>query len=217
MKTVKIRGDIIPNDYKWIYDWLEYDSTCPKDIEGALSQLEEGEDLIVDVNSPGGVVSAGIEIYGMLHGKEHVTFEVTGIAASAAGVITQAGYVRMHPTSMLMIHNVSGSAEGDYHEMDRTSNALQTMNEALASAYAAKSGRALEEIVKDMDRETWITAQKAVELGFADEVIGTGKTETNGIGQLSVTPQMMQQAIKEKEAYDREKEKLELSISLYGE
>lgn len=214
MKTIKIRGDIIQNDYKWIYDWLEYESTCPKDVEAVLAELEEGEDIVVDVNSPGGMVNAGMEIYAMLHGKERVTFEITGVAASAAGVITQAGYVKMHPTSMIMIHNVSGSTAGDYHEMDKMSETLKNMNEAMSSAYAAKSGRKLMEILEIMDRESWITAEKAVEYGFADEIIGKdGTPVTNSLGQLSVTPKMIQRA---RDARKCEKEKLEISLSLYG-
>lgn len=215
-KTIKIKGDIITNDDKWIYDWFEFDSTCPKDVEDILADAEADEEIVVQINSPGGIVSAGMEIYSLLHNRQNVTVEITGIAGSAAGVISQAGRVRMHPVAMIMIHNVSGGTRGDYHDMDRMSEALREMNKAMASAYAAKSGRPLEEVVGLMDKETWITAEKAVEYGFADEVIGqTPNTLTDCLG-LAVTPEMRTQAKREKEARDRERELLEMSMSLYG-
>ena len=59
MAVIDVRGDIIPNDTKWIYDWLEWDSTCPNDIRNALAEKEEGETLTVLINSGGGSVMAG--------------------------------------------------------------------------------------------------------------------------------------------------------------
>ena len=63
MKTVNIVGDIISNDIKWAYDWMEYESTCPNDVQSVIDSLEDGEDLVININSGGGEVFAGQEIY----------------------------------------------------------------------------------------------------------------------------------------------------------
>ena len=88
MKTVTVNGDIICNDMKWIYDWLEYESCCPADVKNAIAELtDENEELKVVINSPGGDVQAGQEIYSILKDiKNHVTIEVQSIAASAASI-----------------------------------------------------------------------------------------------------------------------------------
>ena len=69
---IDVRGDIIGNDDKWIYDWLEWDSTCPDDVKSALQTMPAGEKLIVNINSGGGSVMAGQEIYSLLHGRKDV-------------------------------------------------------------------------------------------------------------------------------------------------
>lgn len=166
---IKIRGDIIPNDYKEVYDWLGYDSTCPKDVEDELKNTA-GE-VVVQINSGGGDVFAGSEIYSMLKDRGNVRIEVLGEAASAASLIAMAGHCCMSPTALMMIHNVSTYAEGDCNEMAHTSETLKEANKAIAAAYCGKTGKSEEEILEMMDQETWLNAKSAKELGFADEVL----------------------------------------------
>lgn len=219
-KEIQIKGDIIPNDMKWAYDWFEYDSTCPKDVDAVIKTMEPEDELVVSINSPGGDVSAGMEIYSILYQKQNVTIEIQGIAGSAAGVISQAGRVRMSPVSMIMIHNVSlHGASGDYHDMDRASEMLRNMNASLANAYAVKSGRDVREIIKLMDKETWLTAQQALAYGFADEIIQETASLVNSYAGLRVTPEMVAKAKEEKKAREeRELEKQTLldSLEFYG-
>lgn len=219
-KEIQIKGDIISNDLKWVYDWLEYDSTCPKDVDTVIKSLTPGDELVVSINSPGGDVSAGMEIYSILQKQQGVTVEIQGIAGSAAGVISQAGRVRMSPVAMIMIHNVSlYGASGDYHDMDRASEMLRNMNASLANAYAVKSGRDVREIMKLMDKETWLTAQQALSYGFADEIIQETASLVNSYTGLRVTPEMVAQAKEEKKAWEeREQEKQALldSLEFYG-
>ena len=133
-----VRGDIISNDDKWIYDWLEWDSTCPADIRQALADKPEGERLTVLVNSGGGNVLAGQEIYSLLYGRDDVDIQIQSLAGSAASVIAMANTCSISPVAMIMIHNVSMSgASGDYHDMQKNVEILKQMNAALAPAYTA--------------------------------------------------------------------------------
>ena len=111
---IDVRGDIIGNDDKWIYDWLEWDSTCPDDVKSALQTMPAGEKLIVNINSGGGSVMAGQEIYSLLHGRNDVEIHIQSLAGSAASVIAMANTCKMSPVATIMIHNVSMSrASGD--------------------------------------------------------------------------------------------------------
>lgn len=206
MKTVNINGDIICTDMKWIYDWLEYESCCPADVKNVIAELkDENEELKVIINSPGGDVQAGQEIYSVLKDvKNHVTIEVQSIAASAASMIAMAGdTVRMSTVSLLMIHNASTRAAGDYRDMQHTAEVLQTVNAAIMQAYIAKTGKTEDELKVMMDKETWLTANQCLENGFADEIIKdeTPAVITNAmIGRLSVTPEMIAKVKAEKAA-----------------
>ena len=168
MRKLDIKGDIICNEEKWIYDYLEWPSTCPKDITDAL-QDAEGDSVEVTINSGGGNVIAGSEIYTKLMNYDgEVNINVI-YAASAASVISMAGKSKISPTGLFMIHNVSCATSGDYRDMDHTSDVLKAANKAVASAYRDKTGMTEKELLKMMDNETWLSADEAVEKGFIDE------------------------------------------------
>lgn len=229
MRTVTVNGDIICNDMKWIYDWLEYESCCPADIRKAAAELtDESEELKVIINSPGGDVQAGQEIYSILKDiKNPVTINVQSMAASAASMIAMAGdTVKMSPVALLMIHNASTCTSGDYHDMQHTADVLQTVNTAIIQAYIAKTGKTEDELRDMMDRETWLTANQCLENGFADEIIKDEKQSiiTNAmIGRLSVTDEMIAKVKAEKAARDAadaaveaEKAALLSDLDMYG-
>ena len=180
-----IKGDIIRNDDKWVYDWLELDGTCPRDVHDTLEKAN-GQPVEVYINSGGGDVFAGSEIYEVLRsypGGVHI--HVVGLAASAASVIACTGRSDIAPTAMMMVHNVSSSAWGDYRDMDHTSEVLQKANRAIAAAYTAKSGKPEAEVLAMMDRETWMTAQDAVEAGLVDAISeGSDRLTAGGPGTL---------------------------------
>ena len=173
MAKVRIAGVIISNDQKWIYDWFEMDSFCPNDLRKAIT--DEYETIEVEINSGGGSVYAGSEIYTALKNhKGQVNVSIVGLAASAASVIAMAGKtVKMSPTAQFMVHNVSAQGEGDYRDMQHMADILKTANETIASAYILKTGKSKDEILAMMDKETWLTAEKAKEYGFIDEVMFT--------------------------------------------
>ena len=207
MKTVNVKVEIIPNDYALYYDWFEMDYTCPSNIKDVISTLENGEDLTVIINSGGGDVVSGQEIYSMLKkisGEHKVTVEVQSMAASAASMIAMAGdVVKMSPVALLMIHNASTCTAGDYRDMQHTAEVLQTVNAAIVEAYKAKTGMDEDTLKNMMDHETWLTANQCLENGFADAIIKDEKPGivTNAmIGKLSVTDEMIAKAKAEMKA-----------------
>lgn len=169
---VNIKGPIVGNSDAWIYEWFGIEATSPSMVDKAIEKAN-GEDLEVEINSGGGSVFAGSEIYTALKSYPgNVTVKIVGLAASAASVIAMAGKkVLMSPTAQMMIHNVSSCAEGDYREMEHTAEILKNANDTIANAYRLKTGKEQKELLSLMDKETWMTAQKAKELGFIDEIM----------------------------------------------
>jgi ATP-dependent Clp protease protease subunit len=138
------------------------------------AELNMGEgDITVWINSPGGDCVAAAQIYNMLIDyKGNVTVKIDGIAASAASVIAMAGTkVLMSPVAMMMIHNPMTMAWGNSEEMQKAIEMLAEVKESIMNAYEIKTGMSREKISRLMDEETWMNARKAVELGFADEII----------------------------------------------
>ena len=146
------------------------------DVTPALfkSDLDAGKGPItVWINSPGGDVWAAAQIYNMLlsyTGK--VTVKIDGLAASAASVIAMAGdEVLVSPVSMLMIHNPATAAMGDKDDLAQAISMLDSVKDSILNAYVKKTGLSKNKLSKLMDDETWMDANKAVELGFADRVM----------------------------------------------
>lgn len=130
-------------------------------------------DITVWINSPGGDCVAAAQIYNMLMDyKGNVTVKIDGIAASAASVIAMAGTkVMVSPVSMLMIHNPMTVAMGDSAEMEKAIEMLASVKDSIINAYEIKTGLSRAKLSHLMDAETWMDANKAVELGFADEIM----------------------------------------------
>ena len=128
--------------------------------------------ITVWINSPGGDCVAAAQIYNMLMDyKGNVTVKIDGIAASAASVIAMAGTeVLMSPVSTMMIHNPATVAMGDHNEMQKAIEMLNEVKESIINAYEIKTGLSRAKLSHLMDSETWMNANKAVELGFADGI-----------------------------------------------
>jgi ATP-dependent Clp protease protease subunit len=169
---VNIKGPIVSNSEAWIYEWFGIEATSPNSVNKVLEKAN-GEDIEVEINSGGGSVFAGSEIYTALKSYSgNVTVKIVGLAASAASVIAMAGNkVMMSPTAQIMIHNVSSRASGDYRDMEHTAEVLRNANDTIANAYRIKTGKTQEKLLALMDHETWMTAEKAKELGFIDEIM----------------------------------------------
>lgn len=144
------------------------------------AELFSGEgDITVWLNSPGGDCVAASQIYAMLMDYPHsVTIKIDGIAASAASVVAMAGTaVLMAPTALMMIHNPLTIAIGDSDEMRKAMDMLDEVKESIVNAYQIKTGQSRAKISHWMDAETWMNANKAVELGFADGVLEDEKRQ----------------------------------------
>lgn len=183
---IDIKGVIVSNDDKWIYEYLEWDAVCPRDVLKQIETAEaNGEQLDVYINSGGGDVFAGNEIYAALRAyRGGVKIHVVGCAASAASVIMCAGYSDIIPSALVMVHNVSGRASGDHHAMEHAGETLRTANKAIAAAYTAKTGRTEAEILAMMDAETWLTAAQAVQMGLVNEIAGEALQLTAFAGEM---------------------------------
>lgn len=169
---IQIKGAIVTNDYKEVYEFYEMESTSPKDVEMALPQ--NNEEIEVTINSGGGHVDAGSEIYSLLKDyKGTVTVKIVAMAASAASVIAMAGdKVIIAPTAQIMIHNVSSIAQGDHNKMLHEAGVLKEFNRSIANAYILKTGKSEAEILDLMNQESWFSAKKALQHGFVDEIMG---------------------------------------------
>ena len=126
----------------------------------------------------------------------------------------------MSPIGMLMIHCVSTSrVAGNHQDMEKMAETLRTYDEALANAYVLKTGRQKDEILQLMNEETWLTADRAVELGFVDGISEEPAVMTNAAGMMAVTPDMVkefQAAKAKKKSIEEEKENLLKDLDLYG-
>ena len=150
--------------------WYEDDVT-PKLFKDEL--MSGTGDITVFINSPGGDCVAAAQIYNMLmEYKGNVTVKIDGIAASAASVIAMAGTkVLMSPVSLMMIHNPLTVAIGDSEEMKKAIDMLSEVKESIINAYELKTGLSRAKLSHMMDSETWMNAQKALELGFTDGIL----------------------------------------------
>lgn len=188
MKTVNVKGTIVTNSNKWIYDFLEIEAVCPADVQKAFDEARS-EDVTIVINSGGGDVGAGNEIaYTIQQYAGKTTADVVGYCCSAATLAAcAADRARMLPTALYMIHNVSGGSQGDYRELAHGAQVLKTATEAVSKAYQLKTGKSENELLELMNHETWLSSSQALEMGFIDEVIGSSSntiTLNNGIGTV---------------------------------
>lgn len=160
----------------WLYDQIGPsfwgDGITDKQFQKELSALGKVTTINLRINSPGGDVFHGTTIYNLL--KSHparVVVDIDGLAASIASVVAMAGdEIRIAGNAMMMIHNPHGMAVGDSSEMKRVAALLDQVKVNLADTYAARTGNGRAQVQAWMDDETWLTADAAVQMGFADAV-----------------------------------------------
>lgn len=169
-RTLVLNGQI--SDETWFGD-----EVTPGLFREELESCEG--DITVWINSPGGDVFAAAQIYNMLmEYPGNVDVRIDGIAASAASVIAMAGNkVSMSPVAMMMIHNPMTVAMGDKKVMQQAIDMLDEIKESIINAYELKTGQSRTKIAHMMDAETWFNAKKAVELGFADDILYAGDSD----------------------------------------
>lgn len=167
MQQIKIKGAIISNDSIEMYEKSQKEYTALKDIQIPFPE----EPLEVIINSGGGDVFTGSEIYSILKNhKGHVTVKIVGVCASSASMVAMAGdTVEMSPTGLFMIHNAMGWTFGNTQEHEKQIKSLEEANDSIAKAYQNKTGLPLSKIRELMKEETWFSCDKAIEYGFVDK------------------------------------------------
>ena len=189
-----MKGEVIPDNFSDVYDWLNYQYFSPQSVSDALSEAN-GEDISLEINSPGGYIDAGSEIYTeLMEYSGTVNAKIVGYACSAASWIALAAdHVAMSPTAQMMIHRASSAATGNSSDMMSEYNALDQMDKSFVDLYSKRTGKSPEDIYQMMANTTWMNAKTAVENGFADEIMFENKEPAlvNADGSLSVKPEMI--------------------------
>ena len=171
MKIIEILGDILDDYYGELYERYKIPATYPKKVKSLLAEAD-GDDVEININSGGGDVFSGFEIYtAILQYKGNVRINVTGLAASAASVIMCAGECYISPVGTVMVHCSACCARGNHNDLEKTAETLKTIDECIANAYVTKTGMTKEKAVALMEDTTWLTADRAVELGLCDGYI----------------------------------------------
>jgi ATP-dependent Clp protease protease subunit len=149
-----------------------YEGVTAKRVAAALRSMGAGP-VTVNVNSPGGDFFEGLAIYNLLREHEgHVTVKILGMAASAASAIAMAGdEVLIARAGFLMIHNTQVCACGDRHGLTDVAEWLEPFDTALADIYSIRTSTPLKDVAAMLDKETWIGGSRAVEMGFADDLL----------------------------------------------
>ena len=189
MVVIDIKADIISNGYKMMYDWFGLDSFAPKDLAKALSNDDDDDDIVVNISSNGGDVVAANEIYTVLKSSnKNVVVNIQGLAASAASVIAMSGnVVNISPVAQIMIHKAWTQSAGNSDDLEHEAKVLDGVDRSIAAAYELKTGMAQTDLLQLMSNETWLTAQDAVDKGFADSIMFVDENKpvfSNSIGNV---------------------------------
>ena len=190
---IKLYGDVISDEWAWVYELFGVPCCYPKLVRDAIEKLPAGEDLIIEVNSPGGSAWAGFEIFGLLQSLgERTEAHIVALAASAATTITSGcSRVLASPVAQIMIHQpvIDGGVVNNNGARE-LQNFLDSVKASIINSYVVKCGgktsrKKLEQLV---DRSTWMPAQDAIELGLVDGLLDTSEeaaamiTAGGGIG-----------------------------------
>lgn len=176
-----------------------------------------GEELDVQIASPGGYVDDGLEIFNLFRNYEgKVTMHLMGQAASMASYIAMAGdYVKAEDNCVFMIHNVWGLGVGDYREMKKCAEVYEGLTGLLAKAYAKKAGENVDKIRALMDDESWYFGNEMLDAGFVDEIIETDK-EKDKNSAITLAKSKFRNCLKTMRDAEDRKENTEKIASLLG-
>lgn len=176
---IDIKGHIVSDDYLEVYEWFGIAATSPSVVKKAIAEAEAKGDseLLVEINSGGGSVFAGAEIYYALKKfNGTVTGEIPSLAASAATFPAMAcDKLSMSLMAHFMIHGASTYGNGNHQDMSDTSEFLRNIDDSIINAYMTKTSKTRDELRVMMDKDSWMTAQQALEAGFIDEILFENK------------------------------------------
>lgn len=184
---LQMYGEIVDDEWSWLYEFFKMPYCCPKQLRSALVGLPDGEELILEINSPGGSVWAGFEMYGVLRGCRRMTeAHIISMAASAATTVMIAcDKVLASPVAQIMIHQPSAFVEDNFNNTAAAEllQFLDSVKASIINGYQLKCGektsrKKLEQLVDD---STWMPAQDAIALGLVD-----GLLDVNEEGQAAL-------------------------------
>lgn len=179
---ITLNGIVASDEDVWVYDFFGYKAFSPQTIRDAIAQNPADEELVLELNSPGGSVFAGAEIYTLLKNTSVTTrAEIQSLAASAASYLCLGcDSVEISPVAQMMIHLPTTVTAGDKTAHQRSIQMLDTTRESILNAYElkvkGKTQRA--ELRRMMSAETWLTAQDALDKGLVDGILFTEQEST---------------------------------------
>lgn len=184
MRT-QLNGYVVGDEDQWLYDWFEIPAFSPKTVRDTLENAPDDEEVVFEINSGGGSVFAGFEMYSVLrNAKQRTVAEVQSIAASAAStVMLGCDEVQASPVAQVMIHLPLTSTDGNRYDHLESVNILDSLTESILNAYVLKcGGRATRDELKRLMRTSaWMTAPEAQGLGLVDTIIGQESIDPSAI------------------------------------
>lgn len=228
MKTINLSGNVIPDEYADMYDFFGMPAISPSNVQQQLDEAN-GDDVTINLSSNGGVVTSGSQIYTALKAYSgKVQVNITGIAASAASFLAMAAdKILISPTAQMMIHKAQSWTAGNADDHGHESTVLDKIDNSIANAYMAKTGLKRADVIQMMSAETWMTAQDAVDKGFADEIMFVDNTAPSIVNAVGGLPDKMalntflnfcaQQKKKQVEESTQDKEEKQPTASLYDQ
>lgn len=167
-KKINIKGPVVSNGSMWIYQYLGWDACCPAKLEQELKEAD-GDEVILEINSYGGVAMSGFEMYKMLldYGGK-ITAHVINAMSAASVIMCAADEVLVSDAAIIMIHNTQSYGEGDRRDMQMEADALREYDESLLNVYERRTGLSRDKLRDMMDHDTHMSPARAIEYGFAD-------------------------------------------------
>ena len=184
---LNLSGELIPSDWAEVYRKHGYSSGfyCPDDVRNAIDNLEPGEELLLEVNSIGGSVFGGNEIYALLEGCSNPTRAIIqSLAASAASYMIMAcDQIDIHLPAQLMIHRASTVAWGNAEDLQQAQQMLGVTDNAILDTYCRRCGDRIsrEDLATMMANETYIGAADALQYGLVDSIVGSNPNNQSGL------------------------------------
>lgn len=174
-----LNGRIVADDDAPVLRWWGLSAVCPADIRQAIAENPADEEFTLEINSPGGSVFAGFEMYSVLRRASRdgvrIRAEVQSLAGSAASVaMVGADTVACSPVAQVMIHLPLTVTEGNQNVHRESVQMLESITESIIAGYERKVGNKTSPAAlrRLMDRETFLSARAALDAGLIDEIIG---------------------------------------------
>ena len=178
---LNLSGELIADEWAEVYRWWGYEAGfyCPSDVRNALAKLPDGEELVLEINSVGGVVDCAAEIYSVISAAVAsgvtVRAEIQSLAASAASYyILACSRIDISLPAQMMIHCAGWDVGGNKHAHEWAAQALDVTDASILDVYCRKCGDKCDraELERMMEAETYIGARRCLELGLVDGIIG---------------------------------------------